>query len=156
MQIELLRGAEADLLENYVRFEELNEGLGERFYRTIDYVLERIRQFPEIAPGLSRPISPACGAPVWLWHFLFHRRRTRDDRRNSRLTPGSTFHSASLVGLITSAARGRFGCAAKSFDWTSRSASRTLQAPGDCRCLRQPSAMLAERWERIAGNLCDL
>ena len=50
MQIELLRGAEADLLENYVRFEELNEGLGERFYRTIDYVLERIRQFPEIAP----------------------------------------------------------------------------------------------------------
>lgn len=55
MQIELLRGAEADLLENYVRFEELNEGLGERFYRTIDYVLERIRQFPEIAPVYQGP-----------------------------------------------------------------------------------------------------
>ena len=50
MQVELLRGAEADLLENYVRLEESREGLGDRFYRTIDYALERIRQFPEIAP----------------------------------------------------------------------------------------------------------
>jgi len=50
MQVALLRGAEADLLENYVRLEELRPGLGDRFYGTIDYALERIRQFPEIAP----------------------------------------------------------------------------------------------------------
>ena len=35
MQVELLRGAEADLLENYVRFEESREGLGDRFYRRL-------------------------------------------------------------------------------------------------------------------------
>ena len=55
MHIELLRGAEADLLENYVRLEELREGLGDRFYRTIDFALERIRQFPESAPVYQGP-----------------------------------------------------------------------------------------------------
>ena len=43
------------LTGNYVRFEELGEGLGDRFYRTIDYVLERIRQFPQIAPVYEGP-----------------------------------------------------------------------------------------------------
>ena len=55
MQVELLRGAEADLLENYVRLEDLRNGLGDRFYHTIDYALERIRQYPEIAPVYQGP-----------------------------------------------------------------------------------------------------
>jgi|SRR5437667_6595186 len=55
MRVELLRGAEADLLEHYVRLEELSQGLGDRFYRAIDYALERIRQFPEIAPVYQSP-----------------------------------------------------------------------------------------------------
>ncbi len=50
MRIELLRGAEADLLEAYVRMEERRPGLGERFYRTLDFALERLRQHPEMAP----------------------------------------------------------------------------------------------------------
>src|SRR5947209_6758551 len=55
MRIELLRGAEADLLENYVRLEELRAGLGDRFYRTLDFALERLRQYPEIAPVYRGP-----------------------------------------------------------------------------------------------------
>ena len=50
MRVELLRGAEADLLENYVRLEEARSGLGDRFYHLLDFALERLRQFPEIAP----------------------------------------------------------------------------------------------------------
>lgn len=50
MRIELLRGAEADLLEAYVWLEEQRPGLGERFYRTVDFALERLRQHPEMAP----------------------------------------------------------------------------------------------------------
>jgi plasmid stabilization system protein ParE len=50
MRVELLRGAEADLLEVYVRLEDGRPGLGERFYRTLDLALERLRQHPEIAP----------------------------------------------------------------------------------------------------------
>ena len=48
MRVELLRGAEADLLESYVRFEDSRSGLGDRFYRTLDFALERMRQHPEI------------------------------------------------------------------------------------------------------------
>lgn len=43
-------GAEADLLEKYVRLEESRAGLGDRFYRTLDSALERLRQYPEMAP----------------------------------------------------------------------------------------------------------
>lgn len=50
MRIELLQGAEADLLEAYVRLEEQRSGLGERFYRTLDFALERLRQHPQMAP----------------------------------------------------------------------------------------------------------
>lgn len=50
MRIELLRGAEADLLEAYVWLEEQRPGLGERFYRTLDFALERLRPHPEMAP----------------------------------------------------------------------------------------------------------
>lgn len=50
VHVELLRGAEADLLEIYVRLEEDREGLGERFYRILDFALERLRQHPELAP----------------------------------------------------------------------------------------------------------
>jgi len=50
MRIELLRGAEADLLEAYVRLEDQRTGRGERFYRTLDFALERLRQHPEMAP----------------------------------------------------------------------------------------------------------
>lgn len=46
MRIEFLQGAEADLLEVYVRLEEQREGRGERFYRTLDFALESLRQFP--------------------------------------------------------------------------------------------------------------
>jgi len=50
MRVELLQGAEADLLEAYVRLEEQRPGLGERFYRTLDFALERLRRHPEMAP----------------------------------------------------------------------------------------------------------
>jgi hypothetical protein len=51
MRVELLRGSEPDLLENYVRLEGLRPGLGDRFYRMLDLALARLRQFPESAPG---------------------------------------------------------------------------------------------------------
>ena len=50
MRVELLQGAEADLLEAYVRLEEQGTGFGERFYRTLDFALERLRQHPQMAP----------------------------------------------------------------------------------------------------------
>jgi hypothetical protein len=50
MGVELLRGAEADLLESYVRFEDTSSGLGDRFYQTLDLALERMRKHPESAP----------------------------------------------------------------------------------------------------------
>lgn len=50
MRVELLQGAEADLLEAYVWLEEQRAGLGERFYRTLDFALERLRLHPEMAP----------------------------------------------------------------------------------------------------------
>jgi plasmid stabilization system protein ParE len=50
MHVELLRGAEADLLELYVRLEEARTGLGERFYRSLDLALGRLRNHPEMAP----------------------------------------------------------------------------------------------------------
>lgn len=50
MRVELLRGAEADLLEAYVRFEQTSGGLGDRFYRTLDRALENVRRHPMIAP----------------------------------------------------------------------------------------------------------
>jgi hypothetical protein len=50
MRVELLRGSEPDLLENYVRLEGLRPGLGDRFYRMLDLALARLRQFPESAP----------------------------------------------------------------------------------------------------------
>jgi plasmid stabilization system protein ParE len=50
MQVELLQGAEADLLEGYVWLEERSAGLGERFYRSLDFALERLRKHPEMAP----------------------------------------------------------------------------------------------------------
>ena len=50
MGVELLRGAEADLLESYVRFEDTSSGLGDRFYQTLDLALEGMRKHPEIAP----------------------------------------------------------------------------------------------------------
>ncbi|HCP91334.1 MAG TPA: hypothetical protein DIT76_04700 [Spartobacteria bacterium] len=50
MHVELLRGAEADLLEVYVRLEEVRPGLGERFYRTLDAAFERLPNYPEMAP----------------------------------------------------------------------------------------------------------
>ncbi len=43
MEIVLLQGAQADLLEAYSR-------LGDRFYEAADQALEQIRQFPESAP----------------------------------------------------------------------------------------------------------
>ena len=49
VRIELLAGAEADLLEAYVRFEEAGAGLGDRFYHTLDLALESVRQHPVIA-----------------------------------------------------------------------------------------------------------
>ena len=51
MRVELLQGAEADLLEAYVRLEEQRTGLGERFYRTLDFSLEHLRQHPQMAPA---------------------------------------------------------------------------------------------------------
>ena len=53
MHVNLLRGAEADLLEAYVRFEQAGGGLGDRFYHTLDLALERVRQHPAIAPVYS-------------------------------------------------------------------------------------------------------
>jgi plasmid stabilization system protein ParE len=50
MHVELLRGAEADLLELYVRLEEIRPGLGERFYRMLDAAFKRLRTHPEMAP----------------------------------------------------------------------------------------------------------
>ena len=50
MRVELLHGAEADLLEAYVRLEEQRAGLGDRFYHTLDLALESPRQHPEMAP----------------------------------------------------------------------------------------------------------
>lgn len=50
MRVKLLRGAEADLLEIYLRLEQYRDGLGERFYHILDRALERLRQNPEIAP----------------------------------------------------------------------------------------------------------
>ncbi len=50
MRVELLEGAEADLLEAYVWLEDQRSGLGERFYRTLDFALERLRMQPEMAP----------------------------------------------------------------------------------------------------------
>jgi plasmid stabilization system protein ParE len=50
MRIELLQGAEADLLELYIRLEERREGAGERYYAALDAALERLRMFPAMAP----------------------------------------------------------------------------------------------------------
>ncbi len=50
MRVELLQGAEADLLETYVWLEERRIGLGEQFYRALDFSLEQMRRHPEIAP----------------------------------------------------------------------------------------------------------
>ena len=49
-RIELLRAAEADLLEHFIRLEERGGGRGERFYRSLDRALELLRQQPEMAP----------------------------------------------------------------------------------------------------------
>lgn len=49
-RVELLRGAEADLLEHFVHLEERRAGSGERFYRSIDMALELLRQQPHMAP----------------------------------------------------------------------------------------------------------
>ena len=50
MRIELLRGAEADVLEHFVRLEEQRAGSGERFYRSLDAALELVRRQPQMAP----------------------------------------------------------------------------------------------------------
>jgi hypothetical protein len=50
MRVELLQGAEADLLEAYIRLEEHGTGGGERFYRALDAALERLRTYPAMAP----------------------------------------------------------------------------------------------------------
>jgi plasmid stabilization system protein ParE len=50
MRIELLRGAEADLLEHFIRCEERSIGRGDRLYESVDRALELLRQQPEMAP----------------------------------------------------------------------------------------------------------
>jgi plasmid stabilization system protein ParE len=69
MRVELLQGAEADLLEAYVRLEEQRTGLGERFYRTLDFALERMRQHPQMAPvylgDYRRPVLRPFGFGVF-------------------------------------------------------------------------------------------
>jgi plasmid stabilization system protein ParE len=50
MRVELLHGAEADLLEAYIWFEDQRTGVGEHFYRILDFALERLGQHPEIGP----------------------------------------------------------------------------------------------------------
>lgn len=69
MRVELLRGAEADLLEVYVRLEDGRRGLGERFYRTLDLALERLRQHPEMAPVYRRSYRRLVLKPFGLGVF---------------------------------------------------------------------------------------
>ncbi len=69
MRVELLRGAEADLLEAYIRFEQTSGGAGDRFYRTLDRALENVRQHPQIAPiyraAYRRLVLPQFGLGVF-------------------------------------------------------------------------------------------
>ena len=51
MRVELLRGAEADLLESFIRLEELQLGLGDRFYRCRDRFLGAQLGYPEEIVG---------------------------------------------------------------------------------------------------------
>ena len=50
MEIIFLRGAEADLLAAWIRYEEALPGLGERFETEVRAALLRIGELPESAP----------------------------------------------------------------------------------------------------------
>ncbi len=50
LPIEFLFGADADLQELFVRFEERREGFGVEFLILVDAYLTRISAFPHIAP----------------------------------------------------------------------------------------------------------
>ncbi len=69
MEVVLLRGAEADLLELYVRAEEKQIGAGDRLYGMVDGALTHLRKNPEIAPvyrGVYRRlVLPAFGIGIF-------------------------------------------------------------------------------------------
>ncbi len=86
MRVELLRGAEADLLELYVRLEEVRSDLGERFYRLLSYARYSIgtpAKSPRDGAGLSRLLSSPRSETVWLRNLLCRWERPGDGRRHT-------------------------------------------------------------------------
>jgi plasmid stabilization system protein ParE len=70
MRIELLHGAEADMLEVYIRLEERRAGAGDRFYGALDAALERLRAFPAMAPMYLAPFRRLVLRPFDLGVFF--------------------------------------------------------------------------------------
>jgi plasmid stabilization system protein ParE len=70
MRVEFLQGAEADLLEVYIRLEERRAGAGESFYRALDAALERLRAFPAMAPMYLAPYRRLVLRPFNLGVFF--------------------------------------------------------------------------------------
>jgi plasmid stabilization system protein ParE len=50
VEIAFLRGAEDDLFNAWVSYEEVLPGLGDRFEKEVRLALDRLRVFPESAP----------------------------------------------------------------------------------------------------------
>ena len=50
MEVIFLRGAETDLLEAWIRYEEIFPGLGDRFEAQVRVALLQIAELPESAP----------------------------------------------------------------------------------------------------------
>ena len=102
MRVELLRGAEADLLESYIRLEESRSGLGDKFYRTLDFALERIRRFPEIAPIYSGKYRRLVLRPFGfgIFYAIEGERVMVGAWSDSRFAPGPAPNRATIIALI--------------------------------------------------------
>jgi hypothetical protein len=52
----VLRGAESEIIDTYVRYESASDGLGERFYQSVDRAFRQLSSFPQSAPPFVGPV----------------------------------------------------------------------------------------------------
>ncbi len=76
LRVDLLAGADADLQGIFNRLEDCGDGLGVEFLTVVDAYLERIANFPEIAPmyceSIRRQVMP--GFPYGIFYEPHSRR----------------------------------------------------------------------------------
>lgn len=72
----MLAGAESDMLGHYIHFEEVNPGLGDRFYARLDESLGLLANLPEMAPAYIKPFRRLLmrGFPLGVFYVLEHKR----------------------------------------------------------------------------------